>query len=165
MKPTTCDACDGTRIELRQRKIANGSIQYVYQCLSCGRAASNPLRRSKVENPERLLAWDGNIAKRDEVARKAASEIEKATWFAEHDVYFKTAKWQKKREVVLKKAKGICEGCGERKATQVHHLSYDHWKHEMLWELVAICGDCHEMVHADRRTLLIRVEASKDERS
>jgi 5-methylcytosine-specific restriction endonuclease McrA len=112
-----------------------------------------------------LPAWDGNIAKRDEAARKAASEIEKATWFAEHDAYLKTAKWLKKREVVLKRAKGICEGCGEKKATQVHHLNYDHWKDEMIWELVAICGDCHEIVHAERKTLFIRAEASEDEGS
>jgi hypothetical protein len=29
----------------------------------------------------------------------------------------------------------------------VHHLNYDHWKDELLFELVALCFDCHRKVH------------------
>jgi hypothetical protein len=38
----------------------------------------------------------------------------------------------------------------KRPAEHVHHLSYDHWRDELLWELVAACRKCHERAH-DRR--------------
>jgi hypothetical protein len=40
----------------------------------------------------------------------------------------------------------ICQSCGVAVATQVHHLTYKHIFEEPLFDLVAICDECHEMV-------------------
>lgn len=41
----------------------------------------------------------------------------------------------------------LCQGCRVRRATQVHHLTYDHVGNEFLFELVAICETCHTRLH------------------
>jgi 5-methylcytosine-specific restriction endonuclease McrA len=61
--------------------------------------------------------------------------------------YLQSEAWRRRRELVLRRALGICEGCGQASATEVHHLTYDHVGNEFLWELVAICRDCHERYH------------------
>jgi 5-methylcytosine-specific restriction endonuclease McrA len=48
---------------------------------------------------------------------------------------------------VLERAGNICEGCGEKKASQVHHLTYKHLRLEFLFELVAVCEKCHDTLH------------------
>lgn len=64
--------------------------------------------------------------------------------------------WGEKRRKVLERCRGICEGCGERKATQVHHLQYPvgcmpgsvEWvEREKLYNLVGLCERCHGEVH------------------
>ena len=61
--------------------------------------------------------------------------------------YLLSPEWAKRREKVLRRANGICEGCGEARATQVHHKTYDHIYNEPLFDLVAICKACHESIH------------------
>jgi len=51
------------------------------------------------------------------------------------------------QRVIARDGVGVCEGCREQIATQVHHLTYEHVGHEFLWELVAICEDCHKRLH------------------
>jgi 5-methylcytosine-specific restriction endonuclease McrA len=61
--------------------------------------------------------------------------------------YLRSDHWQDIRRRVLQRANGFCEGCWQRRATQVHHLTYEHIGAEFLWELVAICAACHARVH------------------
>src|SRR5687768_778426 len=61
--------------------------------------------------------------------------------------YLASDDWKIKREAVLQRAGGFCEGCRSRMATQVHHLTYQHVGYEYLWELVAICRPCHDRLH------------------
>jgi len=61
--------------------------------------------------------------------------------------YLQSDGWDRVRGKVLDRAKYICEGCGERRATQVHHLTYEDPRgEEMLFNLVALCRDCHEKI-------------------
>ena len=66
---------------------------------------------------------------------------------ADYQAYLRSDQWQELRRRVLQRANGFCEGCWQRRATQVHHLSYAHIGCEFLWELVAICDVCHSRVH------------------
>lgn len=61
--------------------------------------------------------------------------------------YLKTPAWRERRALVMKRAKNVCEGCGQAKATEVHHLTYAHIGKEFLFELVALCGACHDRWH------------------
>jgi 5-methylcytosine-specific restriction endonuclease McrA len=55
-----------------------------------------------------------------------------------------------RRQWYEQRAGGICEGCRQESATEVHHLTYEHAGREFLWELVAICRRCHERYHEVR---------------
>lgn len=61
--------------------------------------------------------------------------------------YLKSVEWAGRRERVMERARGLCEGCRGRPATEVHHLTYEHVTREFLFELVALCGDCHARMH------------------
>jgi ribosomal protein L37E len=52
-----------------------------------------------------------------------------------------------KEDRVLERAEGRCERCGERRATQVHHLTYRRVGAEAFRDLLAICNACHERHH------------------
>jgi 5-methylcytosine-specific restriction endonuclease McrA len=65
----------------------------------------------------------------------------------EYSEYLRTEQWQSKRRLVFQRAKNLCEGCRCAQATEVHHVSYEHFKDELLFELVALCFDCHRKVH------------------
>jgi 5-methylcytosine-specific restriction endonuclease McrA len=152
--PTLCAYCQGTEFELRRRTVKNASIQLVFQCLDCGNAASNAIPRATIRSPDSLPKWDDTLTKKWELQQRQERAEDRHAWFVEHNTYLRTETWKVKRYAVLKRAKGLCEGCGSAAATQVHHLTYEHWKQEFLWELVAVCDDCHERLHehmANRR--------------
>jgi phage terminase large subunit GpA-like protein len=41
----------------------------------------------------------------------------------------------------------VCEHCGERRAVQAHHLTYERLGDELLTDLLAVCLECHEEIH------------------
>ena len=65
-------------------------------------------------------------------------------WYTD---YLRTDAWRAKRAQALKRDSNLCQGCRERPATQVHHLSHAHVGDELLFELVSICDVCHERAH------------------
>ena len=72
-----------------------------------------------------------------------------------HADYLASREWAERRSLVMDRATGLCEGCRKARATEVHHLSYRNWGSEFLFELVALCGDCHDRIHRlneDRET-------------
>ena len=148
-----CKLCGTEEAELRRRVLVNGSVQIVYQCLTCGRAATNAIAKSSVRNADSLPDWDEAAQERynvrHEVQRLTERQQEKQAWLQLHNIYLRSPEWRKRRALVMARANGICEGCRSNTATQVHHLTYDHWKCEFLWELVAICDDCHALAHAN----------------
>jgi hypothetical protein len=150
-KPGKCRWCESLDSELRKRTLANFSVQYVYQCLTCGSATSLAIRKAEITRPDSLRDFDEALhelykkqCERDRLVKKA---VDRAEWFQQHNAYLKSPEWRARRLAVLKRANGICEGCAGAVATQVHHLTYEHWGHEFLWELVAICDRCHEEIH------------------
>ena len=62
--------------------------------------------------------------------------------------YLKSEAWQRKRYVVLKRDKGICQRCGA-KAEQVHHKKYARniGTEPIKW-LESICKECHYKLHS-----------------
>jgi 5-methylcytosine-specific restriction endonuclease McrA len=105
--------------------------------------------------------WDRSI--REEWDRWRQREFEaRATADAEWwDRYYRhvgggpkrypmSEKWRVLRQRVFHRSRGLCDGCGVNQATQVHHRSYDHLGDEFLWELAAVCLDCHRRAHPNR---------------
>ena len=75
---------------------------------------------------------------------------EREAFFARYDKYLRSPAWRSLRQRVMRRAGGVCEGCLERRATQVHHLTYDHVFNEFAFELRAVCDGCHARLHQSK---------------
>jgi hypothetical protein len=146
---------------MRQKPASNGTRLVAYQCLDCGQAASHWLKQASIPNVTALPIWDASIAERIYAEQRRAreeriflahgqAEAANDEWWAKYNAYLRTPAWRARRSLVMQRAGGWCEGCRKQEATQVHHLTYAHVSDEFLWELVAICDDCHIRIHADR---------------
>jgi len=127
-----------------------------YQCQGCGLLVGSFLRHALASpnTPEvdvELLKRARNRHEQERAAllRQFQEERESADeeWWRRYKEYLCTSAWGERRELVLRRANGMCEGCLKAQATQVHHLTYKHVTNEFLWELVAVCRDCHERFH------------------
>jgi hypothetical protein len=152
--------CQHPDVEIRKRTIS--SAQHFYrQCKSCGSSIGSALKRSP--DLEGVPLWDAvrggeyNDARQKDRGAILQKHVRKQKngddgFRREYDLYLESPTWAAKRSAVLKRANFICEGCLINKATQVHHLTYRHVFKELMFELVAVCADCHARVHADNET-------------
>lgn len=156
--------CDHERKELRRGTNKGGNPVIRMQCLDCGMRVGNAVKPPP--NAEELPGFDDAMHDAYTAERRAAKEkidqryveIQLRRWKAKekgdsycqqaHNAYLASSEWRDRRRIVMERAQGQCEGCRLAQATEVHHLSYDHWGHEFLFELVALCGDCHDRIHA-----------------
>jgi hypothetical protein len=126
--------CPGTKFD--------GTVKMI-TCKSCLRSR---------ETRTRAVEWQEHHAQ-----LKIAREQENRRWWNDYSAYLLSPTWRTKRESVMRRANGICEGCGHRRAAQVHHLRYprgcwpgsEQWiREEKLFDLRAICFECHDDVHS-----------------
>ena len=142
---------------------SNGATVFQQQCSQCWKKMSSFLPHKSLtdvqmrEAPRRIEweeSWPIIKAIRLEMLSRLTpfkpSEDPGADWWAEYDAYLQTAEWQTRRRKVLERARGRCEGCGDRSATIVHHLTYKRRGHEMLFDLAAVCEECHRALHPDK---------------
>ena len=129
--------CPGTKFLGTTEKIT---------CRSCLRSIN---ARAQAEERRKVAMVEWQRMERDREERNRL-------WQARYSAYLLTPVWWAKRAHVLRRAAGRCEGCGDERATQVHHRRYPQgvlpgspeWiAQEKLFNLVAICRDCHEHVH------------------
>lgn len=84
-----------------------------------------------------------------EVARALADEWKRQHRREWYHYYLTTDAWDRRRKAVLRRARNACEGCGRNnRPLQVHHMTYENVGDEFLWELRAVCDECHERCHA-----------------
>ena len=151
--------CGHPRTEVRVRRDRSGRAHVAKQCLDCGKRDGEFLPRNALggRSIADLPQWDAAL---EEYGRYGADEKRKKAWDqikaaaiakrkAEYDAYLDSPAWGAKRQKVIERAGGICEGCRERKAVQAHHKTYDHIFEEFLFELVAVCRQCHTRVHPE----------------
>jgi hypothetical protein len=65
-----------------------------------------------------------------------------------YQAYLCSPEWWEKRSQAINNAKGRCEKCYLKAATCVHHLTYARKYNELPKDLMALCDDCHETIHA-----------------
>ena len=125
--------------------------QFKNQCVKCGRVSS-PISHTKLTDFEKssALEVDKEISRQYWAARKEVSAIEykrnTKEWYRKHNDYLRSPEWKERRMKVLRRDGYMCQACLQNPATQVHHLSYDHWGHEPLFELTSICKPCHDKI-------------------
>lgn len=138
-----------------------GLWNYCHYCKACGRKSSpisNPrgdqtyhatdydpkeAQRAK-DSRANMGKWMGKLATYVSQADAAMREDERR---AEYENYIHSPKWREKRRQVMERCGGVCEGCKIKKAVQVHHLTYDNFGDELLFQLVGVCADCHGKCH------------------
>ena len=138
-------------------KVANGNIQVRNCCTNCGHRVSTPL-------PQKDKAWVASLdwqpeehaetyksrrdAERHALLLKLGREqyAERGKFTHSYKAYMASEEWRMKRTLVMKRCGSICEGCGIREATEVHHTTYAHFANEFLFELLGLCHDCHERI-------------------
>jgi 5-methylcytosine-specific restriction endonuclease McrA len=150
--------CQHLNVNITKRVIKGGAIQYVEQCLTCGKPASSPMKKEVAfqlcdgHEPE---AYDQQLSDAFDSLREAEAlvlkqEFDKEAFHQDYGSYLASPEWRAKRQMVFKRSNGVCEGCGINKATEVHHLTYANVGQEFLFELVAICEPCHDRLHNEQ---------------
>ena len=135
------------------RTLSNGRRQYGLQCSECGQwqAVSAATRRTfatvrEYDESINTRYWQKRNEQYQEVWAQRKLERQ-AAYYAR----FEEPDWQIKRRRVFERDEGRClarlEGCRVN-ASQVHHLSYDHFGTEPLWDLASVCVPCHDQITA-----------------
>lgn len=128
--------CGREKAQIPGRFAAQYTFQFDDVCQRCLKA---------VEVSERNARWEADRAEREQT--KAEQDRE---WWARYNTYLNSSAWKTLRERVMRRVAGRCEGCGLNEAVHVHHLTYEHVGQEFLWELRAVCGDCHHRLHPNK---------------
>lgn len=132
------------------------------QCQTCGAQLrsvpkSDPIRANLTGVPpyfdEDLQGqyWDERFVKMRERTQQAQAERAKrqSEWWAQYHRYINSPEWRAKADRRLAMDKRQCQArlphC-TLSASQVHHLTYDHFGNEPLFELVSVCRSCHEQL-------------------
>lgn len=149
----------------RARTTRSKTIQYRKQCLDCGRAIGNVLKHEIA-----LRETQGNPKPFDEQLREdtykryneykiknisdnyVTMQVADNQWWEWYNEYLKSPKWDAKRQRVIQRCRGVCEGCMTWPAVHVHHLTYKNVGDELLFQLVGLCRSCHEKSHAQQES-------------
>ncbi|KAF0115009.1 MAG: Uncharacterized protein FD150_1247 [Rhodobacteraceae bacterium] len=158
--------CQHTNVTRRLWTLNTGATQLKDFCDQCGKDMSKSLKQS--EHPgtyppfDEAIRWryaetreqerEGIVKKYVKLQKEKDNELIRKSkdWSDEYEAYRRTEKWQKKRFKVFERAHGVCEGCCEKPAVLVHHTTNRHVGAELIFELVALCRDCHEICHPDK---------------
>lgn len=123
---------------------ATGRKRYQQECLICGHGG----------NDISVKLWKpGDIQKvpprRHEDYKLLSDEIKEiyrpiilGIRQDDFQAYYWSPEWEERRLRVLRRDHSTCQICGND-AEIVHHLTYAHFKHEFLFELISLCSQCH----------------------
>lgn len=169
-KVESMSQCSGPVLEcphaLRIVKIPNayqpgryGPWQFCRYCDRCGRKST--ALPSPPENPGLIPVFSKEAAAKISETKKALwlrySELEKqiqearkSEWHERRSEYQNSPEWHAKRRAVIKRCGNLCEGCRAAPVDHIHHLSYENFGDELLFQLVGLCFNCHARCHPDK---------------
>lgn len=67
---------------------------------------------------------------------------------SQRKAYLASRAWYTRKQALALRSQGKCERCGFGRYQVAHHLTYRHFGAEFLNELLAVCKDCHQFLHA-----------------
>ncbi len=147
-------SCDHPRKEIRRKIQSNNVTVAVRQCLTCGANCGAVPKRDvptlhllREFDEELRKGWQEDAHQRHQRACDAAKQTRDNVWWAWYNSYLISPQWYTRRRAVLARDV-ICRGCSQRPSQQVHHLTYARVGHEMLFDLVGVCNECHNAIHA-----------------
>jgi 5-methylcytosine-specific restriction endonuclease McrA len=100
------------------------------------------------DNPKNGKVYVVKNGRRKEVKPKKKKKKLNKTYLT----YIRSKKWKDKRLsfiLLMKAAKSYCcDICGSISGLDVHHLTYERFMDEDLYDLQLLCRKCHKKVHA-----------------
>jgi hypothetical protein len=161
------NACTHADTTTCKRMTQNGSWQILKQCKHCGSRVGNFIAAKHLQGVTRddLPLWDSAL---EQNTKEHLASMTVEAWnseklrqievkLVEYDKYLESSEWHEKRLLALKRDEYKCQSCLTRKAVEVHHLTYQRVFNEPLFDLVAVCNQCHRGLHDEGRTTLRRV--------
>lgn len=150
--------CEHEMVVWRRRSTPSGLMTYGHWCVDCGQW----WRRRKEEipagiNPDDIQFEDDGVKTRHRQRKREFYEVQRTDHQTHidhvkdeqkrlYDEYMQTERWQRKRASVLERDP-ICKACGVAKSQQAHHLTYDRFGDEPLFDLIGVCIPCHHKIH------------------
>lgn len=153
--------CEHKQPEYRRLKTANGVFQLRKQCPDCGELVGGAYKRDTVPMFDRWPLVDEVARQRAQNAHREKfdrqqeltdlyrEEEQKAFW-EYYNAHLNSPEWREKCRLKRERANGVCEGCGVNKVNHIHHRTYENLGDEFLFELVALCVECHQKIHPHR---------------
>src|ERR1051325_3988770 len=117
--------CQHNHLSAPRVRQVRGGVQHRTQCFDCGRAVGSVIAKATALQqtdgqpaPFDEALFDAGQARADEEANARAEEreAERERWWAWYNDYLNSPQWRDRRRKVLERARGVCEGCGERRA-------------------------------------------------
>lgn len=155
--------CQHSGAEPRRRMKSNGQPYFKIQCPHCGKPLSNHLAFDLVEDFRRtwgsIKPWDYGKEKEwldrrltiGEILRQNENLRRRASWWFQYEEYLLSPIWSAVRRRIIERAGGSCERCRERPPKHIHHLCYQRLGEENDDDLMAVCVECHQALHPDRK--------------
>ena len=152
--------CDHPLKRVRYREASNGTKMFKLQCSRCGEMFGGWIPHKDVEDKDGVEPIDDwlvinyrkTIADLESELNDRKFKLQQVDVLEEYREYLQSPEWRIKRTLVLDRCMNVCEGCGLKTATQVHHLTYRNIGNEFLFELKGLCVDCHRRIHPDKVT-------------
>ena len=152
--------CKHLNTETRKMSHCN---QIKLQCLDCGMSVGHAIKHSAIAPNVLAEIQEFDQEFRDLMIEKRSAELKeefkakRAQWEAEFPErhakyidYLNTPEWKAKRELVIDRENGICQGCRSAPIQEVHHATYKTLGNELLFQLVGLCSPCHRRAHPDK---------------
>lgn len=158
--------CQHRRSEIRRFVISNGSVRFCPECQNCfARNVHRMYGRKRAATEFGLTEAEldqlpdvNDRARRDWCNRRsdmfdARRQYRRRSWWQWYNSYLASPEWYARRLAVLKRDGNRCRASSAGRtcnanASQVHHLTYERVGREPLDDLVAVCDECHEKLHA-----------------
>lgn len=147
--------CSNHNMIFVKRFKSNGGKLLNKQCLNCGEHDTKAYPLNECYNFDLLPLFNSELKEeklnqeRQEHFRKYQEELKQKQEL--HKQYLNSFEWKQKRLQVLKRDSYLCQGCLTNSATDVHHLTYDNWGNELLFQLISVCRQCHINIHPDKQ--------------
>ena len=153
-----CANCQNSNLEIVNRPLSDGRPRFIYQCLDCGESNGSAIAYSYIvdtfgslDTPpyfnEHLLEAKRQERYEERLQQHSEKLLNGLTqWQREANEYYRSPKWKDRRGKVLRRDGYVCQACQQNAASEVHHLTYSHWRNEPLFDLVAVCHSCHENI-------------------
>lgn len=152
--------CPHTNTETRKMSHCN---QIKLQCLDCGMSVGHPIKHAAVapavlatikefdhEFRDLMIERRSEIFKEEIHAKRQQWEEEFPERHAKYVDYLKTPDWKAKRELVIDRENGLCQGCRSSPISEIHHATYKTLGNELIFQLVGLCSTCHRRAHPDK---------------